>query len=218
MVLRYANIYRLFNKQLTVAQALCTIETVVITKSWSVFSCTLYVKAIWRQVQAFGLVRRYNTDDRVRLQVRQLMALAFAPVLLVRNIFNQLRAASRHCLRPLFVYFDNQWVMGMPLSLWNMYRVSRRTNNNLEGWHLRFSNIVRRHRPNIWQLICALQEEQSSTEVQRQQIAVGQIVQRQEKKYKKVDKNIKTLCNQYRHGHIDVMQYITGVSHNLASY
>jgi hypothetical protein len=80
---------------------------------------------------------------------------------------------------------------------------------------------VHKNKPNIWILICALKDEQVATEVQRAQIAAAdQIVQRQEKRYKQVDKNIKALTRHYRHGQMTngVEEYLQGISHNLARF
>ncbi|KAK3593509.1 hypothetical protein CHS0354_037033 [Potamilus streckersoni] len=68
-------------------------------------------KAVWRQVQSLGLANTYAQDDTVRLQVRQLMALGFAPRLLIRTIFQQLRSSAAHVLEPLFEYFEKQWML-----------------------------------------------------------------------------------------------------------
>jgi hypothetical protein len=179
-----------------------------------------YTQAIWRKVLRLGLAGLYSANPAIYIQIRKLMALAFAPLLLVRNTFNIFQAAADPQLAPLFAYFDDQWMTRTPLGLWNVYRVSRRTNNHLEGWHNRFANIVRKNKPNIWILICALKNEQAATEVQRAQIAAGQIVQRQEKRYKQVEKNIKALTRRYRHGQManGVEEYLQGISHNLARF
>lgn len=51
-----------------------------------------------------------------------------------------------------------------------------------------------------------------------QQTLAGQNVRRQYLPYDKVDKRLRRLCRQYRHGHIDVMEYIAAVSYNLAQF
>ncbi|KAL3865487.1 hypothetical protein ACJMK2_042872, partial [Sinanodonta woodiana] len=50
--------------------------------------------AVCRQVQSLGLAYTYTHDDTVRLQVRQLMTLGFAPRLLIKLIFIQLRSSA----------------------------------------------------------------------------------------------------------------------------
>ena len=47
------------------------------------------------------------------------------------------------------------------------------TNNDCEGWHVRFSNALGKHHPNIWKFLEYLPEEQASLEVMHQQIRGG---------------------------------------------
>jgi len=63
-----------------------------------------FCQAIYRQgqVQHLGLVGAYNTQPDVRLQVRQLVVLAFLPVAIVRLTFNNLEAQADPVLIPLF--------------------------------------------------------------------------------------------------------------------
>ena len=48
-----------------------------------------------------------------------------------------------------------------------------RTNNHVEGWQNRFSVIVGKYQPNLWQLIEALQKEQAATVRTLHQIEAG---------------------------------------------
>lgn len=91
-----------------------------------------------RQLDSLNLKAAYENDQPagVRLQVRQLMALGFAPVLLVRNTFNIFQAAALPVLAPLFDYFDDQWLTRTPVTMWNVHTASIRTNNDLEGKYL----------------------------------------------------------------------------------
>jgi hypothetical protein len=148
------------------------------------------------------------------------MALAFAPLPIVRQTFHILETMPSNDLRvaPIYQYFRQQWIMSIPPKMWNVYKVNIRTNNHLEGWHNRFANLVSRHRPNIWRLLACIQQEQSATEITIQQIISGQQVQKKVKRYEKIQRNLKRLLRRYRRGTIDVVHYITGVSHNLAQF
>jgi uncharacterized protein YbgA (DUF1722 family) len=146
------------------------------------------------------------------------MALAFAPLALVRQTFHILDAASDPRLAPLFHYYNQEWILSIQPRMWNVYQVNTRTNNNLEGWHSRFQKIVARHRPNLWQLLEAMLQEQAATEVALQQVAAGRHVHTGNCKYKRVKKQLKRLLSDYRHGRKTLTQYITGVTYNLAQY
>ena len=67
-----------------------------------------FTQAIYRQVQGMGLVQAYTTQPNIRLQIRQLMALAFLPVAIVRVTFGVLEWQSHQILAPLFGYFRRQ--------------------------------------------------------------------------------------------------------------
>ena len=105
------------------------------------------------------------------------------------------------------------------VGLWNMYDSATRTNNDLEGWHLRFNNIVRTHHPNIWELLVAISDEQDATDVTLQQIAAGQRVQRRNRTYEQIERRLARLKRRYiRAGDIDIIEYINGVAYNLSAY
>jgi hypothetical protein len=146
------------------------------------------------------------------------MALAFVPVLLVRNTFGQLRTASDPSLVQLFDYFEDQWITRTPVPMWNVYKMDLRTNNDLEGWHVRFNAILSRHHPNLWQLIDALQQEHSATEVTINQVIAGNVVNRRNRRSENIQERINRITQRYDNGLATVNEYLTGVSHNLASY
>jgi hypothetical protein len=146
------------------------------------------------------------------------MALAYAPLALVRQTFHIFEQSSDPRLAPLFQYFRLQWIINVPPAMWNVYNRQTRTNNDLEGWHNRFTNMVGRHRPNLWRLLACLQEEQAATEVAVQQIAAGQQVSAPNRRYKKIHRHIKKLQRRYRHGNLRLTDFITNVSHNLAHF
>ena len=100
--------------------------------------------------------------------------------------------------------------------MWNVSNSDTRTNNDLEGWHLRFKNIVGRHHPIIWQLLLKLQEEQAATEVCIQQVLAGQVVKRRRLAYTAVNRHIDELKAEYNQGAISAIDFLTGISHNLA--
>ena len=144
------------------------------------------------------------------------MALAFLPVAVVRLTFNNLRLVADARLVPLFDYYSNQW-LSTSVAMWNVYGEDLRTNNDAEGWHLRFSKMSGQRHPNIWNMIAAFQREQTATEVMRQQLALGQSVKRSYKQYDDIQRRIESLKASYDAGTFDAIQYVTGVSHNLAA-
>ena len=68
------------------------------------------------------------------------MALALMPVSLVLQAYDDLldsvlesSSANFNLLKPLFDYFENQWIKKVDVVRWNVYGIEMRTNNNAEG-------------------------------------------------------------------------------------
>jgi len=69
------------------------------------------------------------------------MALALLPVSLVLDAFDNLcdsllesSPTKFNLLKPLFCYFENQWIKKVDIKIWNAYGTHMRTNNNCEGF------------------------------------------------------------------------------------
>ena len=105
----------------------------------------------------------------VRVQVTQLMALAFLPVAIVRLTFATLEQQANDILRPLFQYFRQEWLTAKTTPA-----VEYAQTTTARGMkHVRFSNALGKHHPNIWKFLEYLLEEQASLEVMHQQIRGG---------------------------------------------
>ncbi len=105
-----------------------------------------FCQSLWRNVQNHGLSTAYRQHRRVQDVVRKVMALAFLPVLLLRQNFFVLRNSRRTqrlCRRMPEIeewldyvqqtYIDNNATF--PAPVWNVYQrdLQTRTNNHLEG-------------------------------------------------------------------------------------
>ena len=97
-------------------------------------------------------------------------ALSFVPVQDVILAFDEL---CNHCgidEQPVLDYFETNYIGEQrrgrrlppifPHELWNMHNRALnelpRPNNNLEGWHNRFSTMFRQTHPSIWEFIDTL--------------------------------------------------------------
>jgi hypothetical protein len=68
------------------------------------------------------------------------MALALMPASLVLQAYDdlydsvlELSSTKFNLLKPLFDYFENQWIKKVDIYKWNVYGTKMRTNNNAEG-------------------------------------------------------------------------------------
>ncbi|KAL2631004.1 hypothetical protein R1flu_015690 [Riccia fluitans] len=119
-----------------------------------------FTQAIWRKIQQMGLTTVYTNNESIKGRIRQLMALGFLPVPRIREglqaIIDSLSNAKYDILESLFQYFVSWWCERIPLSMWNVHGIQRRTNNNCEGWHNKFNRKVNHHHLDIWRLISTL--------------------------------------------------------------
>lgn len=179
-----------------------------------------YTQCIFRKVQQLGLAMDYREHERIRMPVRMLMAIAFVPLQLVQQTYDDLKDQMplnvRAKLAGLLQYFEEQWMQRVDPALWNVYGAEKRTNNDLEGWHNRFNKLCEKLHPNIYQFVEALIKEQQITKTTLAQIAAGARVVRKNRVYEDINKRIFALKERYDNGDIDVHQYLRGISYNLA--
>ena len=99
--------------------------------------------------------------------------------------------------------------------MWNVLNVQRRTNNGCEGWHNRFTRIVDKHHPNIWQLIKKLQEEEASVRGSMLQLRAGVQLNKPDRKVVARNACLDRLTGQYTQNLITQDALLTGISYNL---
>jgi hypothetical protein len=102
--------------------------------------------------------------------------------------------------------------------MWNVYQAQLHMNNDLEGWHNRFTNVMSKHHPNIWDFIGFLISEHDATYVSIHRTLAGENVQRRHAQQKHVEHRLRNLRRHYRQGSLTVVEYITAISYKLASF
>ena len=84
-------------------------------------------------------------------------------------------------------YFFEKWLADdakITVGIWNLYgEDQKRTNNNVEGWNSKFSKLVRKHHPNIFEFVDAIRKEQAATELKTAQHDAAVQPARKKKKY-----------------------------------
>ena len=100
--------------------------------------------------------------------------------------------------------------------MWNQYdsvlQDVPKTNNNIEGWHRRFSSLLGGQHPTIWKFIEVLKKEESLTEFQINQYAAGTLP-RTNKVSTAVAKRVKNQVTQYNRQ--NVLDYLNALSNNI---
>ncbi|CAF4950134.1 unnamed protein product, partial [Rotaria magnacalcarata] len=111
-----------------------------------------FSQAVWRQVQSKGLTTKYNEDEVFRLNAKQLIALAFAPLDQIITGFDLICDQFDDDADDLLEYFEKTCIETdrkkpqFDHRLWNIHdRVVAtvpRPNNLVEGWHNAFADRV----------------------------------------------------------------------------
>ena len=70
-------------------------------------------------------------------------------------------------------YFVETWLADdakMPVDIWNVDgEDQKRTSNHVEGWNLKFTKLVRKHHPNIFEFVDSMRKEQAARELKAAQ-------------------------------------------------
>ena len=102
-------------------------------------------------------------------------------------------------------------------NLWNMHGIKRRTNNNLEGWHLRLNRASGKTHANIYEFISKLIREQGATATPLFQIEAGNIKRHSNStKYNQIKNRIDIITREYNMGNKKVDEFLFGIAHNLS--
>ena len=98
---------------------------------------------------------------RVFCAIRKLMALAFLPVISVRQAFLALldeSAIQQYILTPLFQYYQETWLHLFKPFPWNVHNQTIRTNNHPEVWHNRINIQIDKIHPGVHELVKVLKD------------------------------------------------------------
>ena len=105
-----------------------------------------------------------------------------------------------------------------PISMWNMFDRTNdelpRTNNNIEGWHRRFSLQVSSCHPTLRKFIDFLKDEENMVRVEIVQQLVGHAPQAQRRRYRDCNQRIMTIVEDYPNR--ATVPYLRAIAHNIA--
>ena len=148
-----------------------------------------WAQAVFRRVKNEGLQIQYSNNFNVRNYLRQLMALPHLPAAHIPEAFRKLksRSTSDPRLKKVLNYLEKKWVNSKsnPPASWSGFGRAIRTNNDVEGWHLRLKKILRVDHPNLYVLIDVLHNEASQLKYQISLVTQGKLYRRRRKDTKK---------------------------------
>jgi hypothetical protein len=195
-----------------------------------------FCQSLYRRVVMEGHCVDYKTAHlKVGSAVRKIMALAFLPPGQIVATYWLVRA-EYHNLPPLnalqypgqqypnidtwFDYVLNNYVMdGAHIAHRDAWSVSHlddfRTNNNLEGYHQKLKQRVRRRC--LWSIIEFLQEDARETDATIACLNAGQPVTKQSTKYAAINTELKSLKAGFNAvpPHTDALAYVTNCAYQL---
>ncbi|XP_014675737.1 PREDICTED: uncharacterized protein LOC106815742 [Priapulus caudatus] len=115
----------------------------------SVKECAFhFAQDVWRKTQELGLKSTYSLHGQKYRCIRSLMALPFLPAADIGPAFEHLQSrASSSPLQQLVRYISESWLTS-PVwkpSNWNVYQLSIRTNNDVEGLMKIMYTLAKKH-------------------------------------------------------------------------
>ena len=209
----------------------------VFCKSVDIEGCFFhFAQCHWRKIQKAGLTSLYASDAEFATCLRMLTALAFVPVSDIPSAFEACKEVMPETADAVVSYIEKTYVgtttcttdssLTLKVSkkkpkfkpaIWSVYdRVvldMPRTTNKLEGWHRRFSSIMAKHHPNIYEFIGKLKEEQHHTEMSIMQLLSGAKLKAPKPYTIAKEQRIKTVVQSYHSR--DIIDYLRGVAHNI---
>eukprot|EP00096_Caligus_rogercresseyi_P011999 TRINITY_DN48_c0_g1_i20.p1 TRINITY_DN48_c0_g1~~TRINITY_DN48_c0_g1_i20.p1 ORF type:complete len:145 (+),score=2.51 TRINITY_DN48_c0_g1_i20:652-1086(+) len=105
-----------------------------------------------------------------------------------------------------------------PINLWNCHQTTKengsKTNNNCEGWHRSFNELIGACNPTIWKFIETLKMEQGKNALLVEQYLGGTEPPTKKKIYKNSSLRLQRICNNY--GDYETTDYLKGIAYNLS--
>ncbi|CAF4635139.1 unnamed protein product, partial [Rotaria sp. Silwood2] len=183
-----------------------------------------YTQAIYRNIQKLGLSSEYVADDEFRNTCRKRMALALMPVSLVLQAYDDLHdsvlgSSSKKfdLLKPLFSYFENQWIKNIDIQRWNAYGYKYvAVFHKLVGYHNRLNLRIAKYHPNIWAFIRCIQGEENRFNHLLIQMKGGLTARPKTKTTLTIQHRIDTLYIRYGNDDINANELLDGLSYVIA--
>lgn len=124
-------------------------------------------------------------DGKINKYLQMIFALPYLPTEHIKEGFQSiLRRVEKHVdggeLEEFLGYVENTWLNN---SVWGLeslsvFKMTNRTNNDLEGWHNRLNSKLPQTNPNMYTLIAILAKEAELTKVNAQLVANEQYSKR----------------------------------------
>lgn len=180
-----------------------------------------------RRVQHLHLMRAYENEPELNLQVRMVIALAFTPPSDTTHVFELLEVYVDARLEPLLEYLEDNYIgrrsrtgrKNPPFRVewWNVYDRTTagepRTNNYAEAGHGRLQNEFGFAHPTIWRFIETLRKVQKARDLAYLEADRGVPPAPKRRKYADVDARLVSIVSSYDSR--EPLDYLRAIAHNL---
>ena len=182
-----------------------------------------YSKAIYREIQDFGLGTAYRENPMLKRFFRKFMAVPLLPenrVLEMLVVFlNDPQVTFTVEQFPILTnvprYFHRSWVITFPINMWNVFERPSRlwTTSFCEGWNKAWNMHTRRSSLNNWLAIKILKIQQKSTQNQVNHMRLGRLPPPQKRKLRLYIEGILALKNSLILGNRGIINYWNTMCH-----
>jgi hypothetical protein len=190
---------------------------------------------LWKRIQSEGLANEYGNNENFSIKLRHLTALAFLPASEIPAAFDQVKLLIPPNANAVIEYFEKTYIRGRvrqqlrngstiyapPLfspSLWSIYnQVTQgypRTQNFIEGWHNRWSNIVGRPHVGVYTIIEEMRKEQHQTDMLIEKVLRGEPRPPQTRRIINYERRILSVFNS--RNDYSLIDYLRGIAHNIS--
>ena len=175
-------------------------------------------------VNDLGLKTVYVGENRIEkftIWVRMLMAFPFLMLEDIDEVWEEMIESKpdlgehNFLLEKFIEYFEDTWISAtchFPRDLWNMFDIySSRTNNICETYNHAINGQVQCPKSNVFKILNLTQKQETLTSVKYERCNLGN-EKKQNTSQKVKDAQIATLKSEYKHGSMEVMDYLIAVS------
>lgn len=195
---------------------------------------------IWKKIQGLGLSAFYGENVENATKLKMISALAFVPpadvvnsweelVQILQPWINQQTPDVKQKIDDLLTYFEinyiGQSIAGVrreprvaPVELWNVRMRTLehygRTDNEVEGFHMKVAHTTGAQFPNFWKYLKGLQGLQVETEKVIEEMNAGRTGRKQRPEYVRLAERIANVTSTWSQRH-NLDTFLRGISHNF---
>lgn len=175
------------------------------------FGCAFhFTQAIFRKIQKIGLGNLYCNNRRFREQCRRLMCINLIDYKDIPVVLEMLHQKSfgetyHEQFNELLLYVQQNWienVFWVP-KCWSVYKQPVRTNNDVEGWHLRLNKRGRDACPPFYSLVKLLHKEAELVPIHATLLSQKKLKRSQKKMFQSIQSKLFSFWSEYdtrKHG------------------